>query len=336
MQRTFVVMRKVKLTKGALAYVALISVVLIWSLSPIVSNLKLVKSNYSPGMIIALRSFFATLALAVINGKKLKTINKAYFKVAIPSGIILASATLCQMVGYRYEAAPGESAFLENISVIVIPILLFLFTRKVPSFTKILAAILCFIGSAIIALAGSSGNLLSVSLGKWLACIAGVMYGVNIVVTSLYTKKLDAGVFVFIQLAIQSAAAFGYSFIGEKLLMADDKVFAFTFEIGPLATVALLGIIATGICWTLRTHCLQNIPVMIVSVIMPFSAVLTGVWSVILGMEQLTWNLLVGGGIILAAILIAEIFNAKEKKQKQQESNAETLKEPLAENNLEN
>lgn len=329
-------MQKIKLSKSALAYVALISVVLIWSLSPIVSNLDFVKNNYSPGMIITLRALFATLALAVINGKKLKGINKEYFKVAVPSGIILAAATLCQMVGYRYEAAPGESAFLENISVIVIPILLFLFTRKAPSFTKILAAILCFIGGAIIALAGSSGNLLSVSLGKWLACISGVMYGVNIVVTSLYTKKLDAGVFVFIQLAIQTVAAFAYSFIGEKLLMADEQVFAFTFEIGPLVTVALLGIIATGICWTLRTHSLQNIPVMIVSVIMPFSAVLTGVWSVLLGMESLTWNLLVGGGIIVAAILIAEVFDTKEKKQKQQESNAETLKEPLAENNLEN
>ena len=331
-------MKKIKLTKSAVAYVALISVVLIWSLSPIISNLKLVKSNYSPGMIIALRSLFATLALAVINGKKLKNINKAYFKVAVPSGIVLAAATLCQMVGYRYEAAPGESAFLENIAVIVIPILLFLFTRKVPSWTKILAAVLCFIGSAIIAMAGSNGNLFSVSLGKWLACIAGVMYGVNFVITGLFTKKLEAGVFVFIQLAIQTVAALTYSFIGESVLMADEKVFAFTFDILPFITVALVGIIATGICWTLRAYCLQNIPVMVVSIIMPFSSVLTGVWSVVGGMEALTWNLLVGGAVILVAILIAELGDAKKEKQKTEESNAEREEdsEPLAENHIEN
>ena len=104
-------MNKVKTTKKFWAYIALFAVVLIWSLSPIVSNMKVVKSNYSPGMIIALRSAFATIALLLINVKKLKKIRKDYFKVAVPSGLILATATLCQMIGYRYEAAPGNRHF---------------------------------------------------------------------------------------------------------------------------------------------------------------------------------------------------------------------------------
>ena len=309
-----------KSTNAARAYIELITVVLIWSLSPIVSNLKLVKGNYSPGMIIALRAFFATLALAVINGKKLKKINKEYFKIALPSGILLATASLCQMVGYRYGVDPGAAAILENLSLIVIPILLYFCVKQKPTWTKILAAVLCFIGSAIIALADSDGNLFSVSLGKWLACAAGIMYGVNFVVTGVYAKKLDSGVFVFIQIFIQTVAAFLYAFIGEKLLLAGENIFAFTFEALPLMTVAVVGIVATGICWTLRAHCLKNIPVMVASVIMPFSTVLTGVWSIAGGMEEFTWNLLIGGVIVISAIFIAKIEGKpKEAKQQKQE-----------------
>ena len=311
-------MSQMKITKGAWAYVELILVVLIWSFSPIISNLEIVKDNYSPGMIIALRSLFAVLALAVINGKRLMKINKEYLKWAVPSGFILGAASICQMVGYRYGAGPGESAVLENLALIVIPILLFVFVKQKPTWTKILAAVLCFIGSAIIALAGTAGDLLSVSLGKWLACLSGILYGANFVITGTYAKKLDSGVFVFVQIAVQTLTAFAYVFIGEQILLAKENVFICSLELAPLLTVAALGILATGICWTLRAHCLKKIPVMIASVIMPFSTVLTGIWSLIGGLEPFTWNLLIGGVIVVGAILLAQ-FGDKGEEQSAEE-----------------
>ena len=308
-----------KITKGAWAYVELILVVLIWSFSPIISNFEIVKDNYSPGMIIALRSLFAVLALAVINGKRLMKINKECLKLAVPSGFILGAASICQMVGYRYGAGPGESAVLENLALIVIPILLFVFVKQKPTWTKILAAVLCFIGSAIIALAGTAGDLLSVSLGKWLACLSGILYGANFVITGTYAKKLDSGVFVFVQIAVQTLTAFAYVFIGEQIFLAKENVFVCSLELAPLLTVAALGILATGICWTLRAHCLKKIPVMIASVIMPFSTVLTGIWSLIGGLEPFTWNLLIGGVIVVGAILLAQ-FGDKGEEQSAEEA----------------
>ena len=312
-------MSQMKITKGAWAYVELILVVLIWSFSPIISNFEIVKDNYSPGMIIALRSLFAVLALAVINGKRLMKINKECLKWAVPSGFILGAASICQMVGYRYGAGPGESAVLENLALIVIPILLFVFVKQKPTWTKILAAVLCFIGSAIIALAGSAGDLLSVSLGKWLACLSGILYGANFVITGTYAKKLDSGVFVFVQIAVQTLTAFAYVFIGEQILLAKENVFVCSLELAPLLTVAALGILATGICWTLRAHCLKKIPVMIASVIMPFSTVLTGIWSLIGGLEPFTWNLLIGGVIVVGAMLLAQ-FGDKGEEQSAEEA----------------
>lgn len=317
-------MKKIKLTKNVLAYIELLFVVLIWSFTPIVFNLKIVKESYSPGMIILLRVLFATLALGIINVKKLKSIHKEYFKTAIPSGFVLGVASISQMVGYRYGADPGTSAVLENLALIVIPILMYVCVKQKPTWTKIIAAVLCFFGSAMIALAGSEGNLFAVSLGKWLACIAGIFYGVNFVVTGVYAKKLDSSLFVFMQLAVQSVLALAYVLIGEKILLAKENVFAFSLDIGAFTIVAAFGILTMGICWVLRAHCLKSIPVMVVSIIMPFATVLTGVWSVIGGMETFTWDFLIGGLIVIAAIFIAELkTDATEKNAEGQEEDTD-------------
>jgi drug/metabolite transporter (DMT)-like permease len=64
---------------------------------------------------------------------------------------------------------------------------------------------------------------------------------------------------------------------------------------------------------------------MVASVIMPFSTVLTGIWSIVGGMEDFTWNLLIGGIIVVCAILIAEVGDKPKNKnaeieEKQEES----------------
>ncbi len=149
--------------------------------------------------------------------------------------------------------------------------------------------------------------MLAVSLGKWLACASGILYGINFVITGTYAKKLDSGVFVFVQVGVQTILAFAYALIGEKLLMAQENIFTCSLEIEHLLIIAALGIIATGICWTLRAHCLKKIPIMIASVIMPFSTVLTGVWSIVGGLEPFTWDLLIGGIIVVGAIFLAQL-----------------------------
>jgi Na+(H+)/acetate symporter ActP len=54
---------------------------------------------------------------------------------------------------------------------------------------------------------------------------------------------------------------------------------------------------------------------MVVSVIMPFATVLTGVWSIVGGMEAFTWELLIGGVIVMVAILLAEVGDSLKKEK---------------------
>jgi drug/metabolite transporter (DMT)-like permease len=263
-----------------------------------------------------------------MNIKKLKKLNKEYFKIAIPTGLFLSAGYITQMTSYLYTT-PGKAAFLENVSVIIIPIVIYLCTKEKPTWLKVAACALCFVGSGIIALKGGVDDFWSIGLGEWLAILSGVFYGVNIAATGIYSKKLDSSLFVFIQLSLLTVISLGYSLIVEWGIQG---TMAISFEWESILCILFLALISTALCWALRTSCLKYIPVVVVAVVMPFSSVLTGVLSVALGMDELTWNLVVGGVIILAAILIAELGDVF--KEKKAEISTE-VSEPLAENSLE-
>lgn len=320
-------MFKIKTTKKIWAYVALVAVVVIWGVTPLLSNAKWVEGKYSPAMLMACRGFVSAVALGLMNIKKLKKLNKEYFKIAIPTGLFLSAGYITQMTSYLYTT-PGKSAFLENVSVIVIPIVIFICTREKPTWLKVAACGICFVGSGIIALKGGMEDFWSIGLGEWLAILAGIFYGVNIAATGIYSKKLDSSLYVFIQLSLLTVISLAYSLIVEGAIQG---TLAISFEWQSVLCILALALISTALCWALRTSCFKHIPVVVVAVVMPFSSVITGVLSVALGMDELTWNLVVGGVVVLAAILVAELGDIFHEKKK----NLGAV-EPLTDNNLEN
>jgi len=55
---------------------------------------------------------------------------------------------------------------------------------------------------------------------------------------------------------------------------------------------------------------------------MPFSAAVTGVLSVILGMDQISWTLVVGAVLGLVAALMSSLGDLKESKSSAENQNA--------------
>ena len=319
-------MFKMKMTKKAWAYVALIAVLLIWGAAPLLSNSQWVEGKYSPAMLMACRGFVSAVALGLMNIKKLKNINKEYWKVALSSGVFLTAGYITQMVSYLYTT-PAKTAFLENVSVIIIPILLYICVKEKPTWLKVAACVLCFIGSGIIALKGGAEDFWSIGIGEWIGILSGVFFGVNIAVTGVYSKKLDASLYVFIQLSLLTVISLAYSLIVEGWIQG---TMAISFEWESVLCILALGLLSTALCWTLRTSCFKYVPVVVVAVVMPFAALLTSIFSIMIGMDELTWNLVVGGIVILAAVLLAELGDIFENKKKENLLAAE----PLSENNL--
>ena len=180
------------------------------------------------------------------------------------------------------------------------------------------AALVCLASSFIL------GDMLSVGLSIGIAdilnALAGVFYGINIAFTGIYAKKLDAKLYVMLQLFVQAISSslmvilFHFVPIGG----APIDPFVFTPKFFLILGVFALGILTNAVCWTLRTSAMRYVSPSAVAVIMPFSAVITGVVAVILGMDTISWTLVVGAILGLAAALMSSFGDLKESQKNQE------------------
>ena len=111
------------------AYVGIISVVLIWGVVPSIKKM-IIANKISASLFSTVTARMAALVLLLINIKNLKHLRKEYFKIAVPSGVCLGIAALAQALAYNFNASPTNQAFLENLSCIVVPIILFFTVKK--------------------------------------------------------------------------------------------------------------------------------------------------------------------------------------------------------------
>ena len=299
----------------AMAYISICAVVLFWGVIPTFKK-ALIGGQYSASVYTAITTTAGALALLLLSVKNLRALNKTYFKVAIPTGLCVAAASLVQAIAYNYDASPTKQAFLENLSCVIVPLILFLVVKKKPSVITVGAALLCLASSFVLGDILSLG--LSVGAADILNALAGVLYGVNTAFTGIYAKKLDAKLYVMLQLFVQGISsvlmAILFHFVPFGGTLIDP--FVFTPKLGLILAVAGVGVLTNAVCWTLRTSSMKYVSPSAVAVIMPFSAVVTGIFAVILGMDSISPSLVIGAILGLAAALLSSFGDLKESKAK--------------------
>ena len=299
--------------KRIIAFIVLLGVVVLWGMAPVASKaiFDAEPPAYSPGMLIALRGLFSIVAMAIFINKGFKKINKSYW-ICIPAGLILAAAYIFQFVGLKYTV-PSKNTFLENISCITIPIFMFIFVREKPTWYSIVSALICVVGSLFLVGNGfdflhffKSGNI----LGDGLSAIGGLFFGLDIAFTKVFCKDKDPLIYVFLQLCVLTVVSFIYTFAFEGAVFHEMH---FTIDWLPVLEVVFLGVICTAVCWVARAWAMKSIDAVTVSVLVPLSAVVASVLSIAFKMEEFTWNLLIGGLIILLSIAGSAIFDYRKE-----------------------
>ena len=294
--------------KKYMAYLGLVFVILVWGIGPLIT-LRFYR-YYSPTIRIAFGDTVSILALLLICRKKLHLLDKNYLRVAIPTGFFMALANILQKIGLQYTT-PSHYAFLENLSCIAVPVLMFVLTKKKPGVLTVIAALLCLVSSFI--LSGMSARSDGVSaVGDLLCALAGILYGVNIAGTGAYAKKFFAPLYLLIQMATELVV----SFVGAWALHGTGvERIQFTPDWRLLLANAVFVLISSTLCWVIRTNAMKRVDATVVAVMMPFSSVVTTVASVLLGSDTLSWNLVIGALLGLVAIILSGFGDRKQEEK---------------------
>lgn len=311
-----ITINKEKSNRIFLAYCGIILVIFIWGLYPIFASDLL--SRYSGGMFTLASSFISAFALLIICIPKLKLLNKFYFKVAVPTGLFVALANLLQKIGLQYTT-PTQYAFLENLSCVVTPVLLFFFIRKKPSVLTVTASILCFVGCFILSGLNLTGGGVAFGKGEILCALAGIMYGVNIAATGVFAKKLNAMLYVMLQMWVNVIVSVAVVFALDRITVngAPIENIVFSWNVKDLLLIAVLVLSVSTFGWIIRTEALKFVNASVVAVMMPFSSVVTGIVAVCVGKDSFTLNLLFGGLIIVFSSVLSSVVDIRENKRKQ-------------------
>lgn len=294
--------------KKLLAYCGLIFVVLIWGISPLLT-LQFYQ-YYSPTVRLAYSTLFCALSLLAISWNKRKLLNKTYFAVAIPTGFFMGLADILQKVGLQYTT-PTHYAFLENLSCLVVPILLFFFVKKKPSFLTVLAAVLCLLSSFV--LTGMSADVSKTTLlGDLLCGAAGIMFGINIAGTGAFAKKLYAPLYLMIQMFVELAV----SAVGTVIFhFTKIEPIVFSFDWRLLVGNVVLVFVSYTLCWLIRTSAMKHVDATVVAVMMPFSSIVTTIVSILAGNDTVSTNLIVGVILGLTAIILSGLGDRQAEKK---------------------
>ena len=293
-----------------LAYITLWTVVVIWGLSPAVN--KLINEMSSPTVITALVSLISFVFLLIYCKNDLKLINKKYFLVAIPTGMSNAIGSLLQKVGLLYTT-PSQYAFLENLSCITVPLLMFLFIRKKPSFLTIISSVICLVGAFVLSGLNFKTGI-NFGIGEILCALSGIVYGFNIAGTGCFAKELKSSLYILIHMGVSLVVSTISMVVLNAVNINGAPITPIYFSLKTLPVIFILALVSNVLCWIMRNNSMKKINTSTVAVIMPFSAVVASVFSIIVGTDVFSLNLLFGGLIIFASILLSSLADARETK----------------------
>ncbi len=289
-------------------YAGLILVIVIWSISPVVNPY--IYKHISPTIVSAISAFVAAISLIPILGKRIRHIDKKLLKVAIPTGLFNAAASISQKIGLLYTT-PSRYAFLENLSCVIVPVLMYIFIRKKPGGLKIAGAVLCLFGCFL--LSGGSLGSGSIGIGELLCALAGILYGVNIAATGAFATEFYAPLYVFIHMIVSTVTSVITTFLLHFITFGGAPISPIYFEwnLPILIWIVAIALLSNTLCWIVRTNVMKHLDATVVAVMMPFSAVITGVLSILLGLDTLTPSLGFGALAVLFATILSGLGDLK-------------------------
>ena len=88
----------------------------------------------------------------------------------------------------------------------------------------------------------------------------------------------------------------------------------FSIDFLPLLSIVAYAIVMNAICWIVRAYSQKTVDATFVAIIMPFSSVITGIISILMGKENITSGFVIGVALGILAILVSIWSDVREIK----------------------
>ena len=199
------------------ANLILVTVSLAWGLSYVFMKLGI--DGMQPATIVALRCGIAFLVTMFIFGKKMFKINVRLLKYASILGALLAGIFAMLLYGV-WNTSATSAGFLTSTTVVMVPVILACFHRKLPSQNIIIGVVVVSIGLLLMTVR----EQLTFDIGAIYCLIAALLYAVHIIVSNQFVRRVDALQLGIYQLGFAALYALIYAFMFETPTLPNHSI----------------------------------------------------------------------------------------------------------------
>ena len=242
---------------------------------------------------LATRFVIATIILILIRPNVLAKISPRVWWTGGIAGVVLAFGYVAQTIGL-YFATAAITGFLTGLYVVLTPFLAWLMFRQRLNGKVVIAAALGLTGLGVISL-----NSFGIGVGEVWIIVGALFFALHIVVLGRWAPGVDAYELTVVQLLFVSVVTIILTF-------ADGDGYVAPPDVDVWIAVLVTAVFATALAFLLQTWAQAKIDSSRAAIILTAEVPWAAGLSVAVGQETLALRTIIGGAIMILAMLIAE------------------------------
>jgi drug/metabolite transporter (DMT)-like permease len=246
-------------------------------------------------LFLLLRYLVAAVVFAAIRPRSWLRAKRGDWAKGSLLGALYLSALVVQTIGLQ-QTSPGVSGFITGMNIAMVPFLYWLFAGRSPGRFQILGAIVATVGLVALSLESD----FTMSWGNLLTLLGALLYAMHIMATGFFAPKVEASTLAMAQIGFSALALVIVTpFVSTITLDLGWEFWAMTVWMALTGTIYAFFIQSWGQRYTTSTHA---------AILLGFESVFAALTGVIVGMDEVTWRLLVGGSLMLVGVFIVELL----------------------------
>ena len=262
---------------------------------------KILLQSMMPMSILAVRFTMAFLILGAVFRRKLKDCSLSSLRGGIVLGILYTVCMTFEMYGLRLIDT-GVSALIENMAIVLVPVYVAVYTRKLPKMKTMLCAGLAVAGVGFLSLAQS--HLEGGGLGILLVSLAAMTYAACILATEKVSRQADPVTIGIIQLGTM-----GILSLVASLLLGE---FSFPQTGKQWFMMLMLVLLCSCFGFAFQPVGQRYVPAEIAAVFTVVNPLTASLLGITLAGESISASKLIGYSLILIALIL---YNSKRDRR---------------------
>jgi drug/metabolite transporter (DMT)-like permease len=241
---------------------------------------------------LAVRFTIAAIGLFLIFPRAVGRLSRGSARSAIVLGLLYGVAQILQTTGLAHTPA-SVSGFITGMYVVATPVFAALLLRHRIGATTWGAVALAMVGLGVLSLSG-----LSIGFGEAITFVSALLYALHIVGLGAWSNAREAMGMSIVQLVVIAVVCMVATAPNGIVLPSTGRDWL---------SVVYMALIAGAAALAAQTWAQAHLPPTRSALIMSMEPVFAAFFAVLLGGEATTLRMLIGGLLVLTAMLIVEI-----------------------------